>query len=230
MTVVVASPWPEGLFVPSSIEADTTDTALLRTVDGGALELDIARWHDGACEDDIEIVARARGPVLDVGCGPGRLLEVLARCGIEAAGIDSSPAAIGTSLSRGGDAYLVDAFDAVPREGEWATVLLLDGNIGIGGDVTALLTRVVELLRPGGDVIVEVHPPGACSTNEPLSVRVEWGDEVGPWFPWTRASADGIVPCAERAGLRLSAKWHSNSRWFVVLHKPLGHSSHGESR
>ncbi len=37
-------------------------------------------------------------------------------------------------------------FDHVPGAGRWRTALLLDGNIGIGGDPVALLERLGDLL------------------------------------------------------------------------------------
>ena len=43
-----------------------------------------------------------------------------------------------------------DVFATVPGTGRWARVLLADGNIGIGGDPDALLSRVAELLKPPG--------------------------------------------------------------------------------
>ena len=46
----------------------------------------------------------------------------------------------------------------MPGAGRYAGALLLDGNIGIGGDPVALLRRVARLLAPGGAVVVEVEP------------------------------------------------------------------------
>lgn len=59
-------------------------------------------------------------------------------------------------------------------------MLLLRGNIGIGGDPISLLRRCRGLLRPGGIVVVDVAAPGAASA--PVTVPVEVGGHVGPWF------------------------------------------------
>jgi len=64
-------------------------------------------------------------------------------------------------------------FEPLPGERRWATVILLDGNIGIGGDPVVLLSRVTELLAADGMAVVEVEPPGATSTT--MTVRVEDG-------------------------------------------------------
>ena len=41
----------------------------------------------------------------------------------------------------GGPALVRSVFETLPGEGRWDTVLLMDGNIGIGGDPAALLGR-----------------------------------------------------------------------------------------
>ena len=62
-------------------------------------------------------------------------------------------------------------FQPVPGEGGWDTVLLADGNIGIGGDPVALLTRCRELLAPAGRVLVELDPPGHGAARRPRAAR-----------------------------------------------------------
>ena len=98
-------------------------------------------------------------PVLDVGCGPGRIVAALAAEGRIALGVDPSPAAIAEAARRAPRAA-PSVFDPLPGERRWGTVLLLDGNVGIGGDPVALLARAAWLLRPGGVVVAEVDPPG----------------------------------------------------------------------
>lgn len=93
--------------------------------------------------------ARAlRGTVLDVGCGPGRLVAELAARGRPALGIDVSEAAVAHTARLGGQALRRSVFEPLPGEGRWDTALLLDGNVGIGGDPAALLHRMAQLLTP----------------------------------------------------------------------------------
>lgn len=51
-----------------------------------------------------------------------------------------------------------DVFGSVPMEGRWATVLVFDGNVGIGGDPIRPLTRCRQLTNADGQVLVEVEP------------------------------------------------------------------------
>ncbi|NEA07346.1 class I SAM-dependent methyltransferase, partial [Streptomyces sp. SID10692] len=46
----------------------------LRRSDGWLLPLDVERWCSGAGSADLSALHRCEGPVLDVGCGPGRLV------------------------------------------------------------------------------------------------------------------------------------------------------------
>src|SRR4051812_49744005 len=111
-----------------------------RDEDGFATHLPLARWLGPIAAADERVLARAVGPVLDVGCGAGRHVCALARRGVLALGLDVSPVAVRLARERGATAVEGSIFDRVP--GHWASALLLDGNVGIGGRPAALLRRV----------------------------------------------------------------------------------------
>lgn len=127
----------------------------LRRTDGWLLPLEVERWCARADAVDLTVLARCEGTVLDVGCGPGRLVAELAARGRPALGIDVSEAAVEHTARLGGQALRRSVFEPLPGEGRWDTALLLDGNVGIGGDPAALLRRVSQLLAPAGLLIVE---------------------------------------------------------------------------
>jgi SAM-dependent methyltransferase len=187
----------------------------LRSDGGCVLPLDVERWYAVPSEAEHEVLSLALPPVLDLGCGPARhTLALLAR-GIPAIGVDVSRAAVETATFRGAPALHRSVFDRLPDEGSWGTALLLDGNVGIGGEPAALLARVRALLRPGGRGLVEVEPPGA--PTEPLRVRVEAGDRLGPWFRWARVGVDGLGALAATASLGVGQVWTAEGRWFARL-------------
>src|SRR5271166_2205996 len=106
---------------------------LLRTTCGRALPLQVERWCGPADRTDEELLRRCQGPVLDIGCGPGRLTIALSERGIPVLGIDISDTAVARVREAGACALRRSVFDPLPGQGRWATALLADGNIGISG-------------------------------------------------------------------------------------------------
>ncbi|HWG14352.1 MAG TPA: SAM-dependent methyltransferase [Streptosporangiaceae bacterium] len=182
--------------------------------DGSRVPLTVDQWLD-TTPGDVSLVDRCSGPTLDVGSGPGRLTVALAERGIPALGIDVTPFAVEIARSSGALAILRDVFGRVPGAGRWRTVLLADGNIGIGGDPAALLRRIGDLLASDGCALVEVQPPGAPLRSE--RVRLCQDGLAGDWFPWAYVGADQIGDVARTAGLVLRETWTASGRWFAAL-------------
>jgi SAM-dependent methyltransferase len=181
--------------------------------DGRREPLPVDQWCDGRPGDDA-LLDRCLGPTLDVGSGPGRLTVALAERGLPALGIDVTPYAVEMTRAAGGSALLRDVFGRVPGAGRWETVLLADGNIGIGGDPPALLRRVCALLHQRGRAIAELGD----------ETRTEWIRLRGPagasdWFRWSHVDADAIGAYAEAAGLRVGELWTAAGRWFAELRR-----------
>lgn len=192
-----------------------TPLVRVRSVDGRSEPLPLDRWLAPTTPADDRIVAAAAAPALDVGCGPGRLLEAFAAAGKEALGIDLVGLAVAIANARGGRALEGSIFAEVPAAGRWATALLLDGSIGIGGAPALLLERIAGLLAPGGEAIVEVEPPGAPTGT--TRVRIESDGAVSDWFAWARVAADAIDPIGRRAGLDTVDAFVDDGRWFARL-------------
>lgn len=182
--------------------------------DGSRIPLAVEGWLH-ATPGDKSILDRCEGPTLDIGSGPGRLTVALSERGIPALGIDVTPYAVGLARSSGALVMLRDVFDRVPGTGRWGTVLLADGNIGIGGDPAALLRRVGELLAPNGRALVELDPPGKPLRRE--QVRLCHAGSASAWFPWAYVGADHITEVAEEAGLGEVETWSVDDRWFAAI-------------
>ncbi|MCW2682569.1 MAG: 3-demethylubiquinone-9 3-methyltransferase [Blastococcus sp.] len=182
-----------------------------RRVLTGALD----RWCSPADDADRRLLARGTGTILDVGCGPGRLVGELARQGRHALGLDISPAALRLARLAGGTVIRRSVFDPLHGEGMWGTVLLADGNIGIGGRPVALLRRCRELIAPAGRVLVEVERPGTGRRN--TRIRLERGTEASEWFGWAHVGVDAVDELAAAARLRVAETWHETGRWFAAL-------------
>jgi len=129
--------------------------------------------------------------------------------------VDPSPAAVSMARLRGANVLQRSVFDRLPGEGRWGTVVLLDGNLGIGGDAVRLIRRCAALAAPTGSIVAEVEPPGRGWRTS--RVRLEDAGASGPWFTWAVVGADAIAEVAGEAGLEVRRLDRSGARWFAHL-------------
>jgi SAM-dependent methyltransferase len=179
--------------------------------------LPVGAWNRPIDGGDAALLALCAGETLDIGCGPGRMTRGLAERGHSVLGIDVVAEAVQQTRDRGAMAIQRDVFETVPAEGRWATALLADGNIGIGGDPHALLARVRSLLAPGGRVVVDLAPPGTGVQTR--SVRLQTSSQQCRPFHWSIVGADSIGTVAIGAGLSVHGLYSHGNRWFAVLRK-----------
>ncbi|GLF98481.1 class I SAM-dependent methyltransferase [Streptomyces yaizuensis] len=182
----------------------------LRGTNGWLLPLELDRWCARADSCDLAVLRRCEGPVLDIGCGAGRLVEALTVRGHRALGIDICVSAVVCTVLRGGRARLGSVFDALPGEGQWGTVLLIDGNIGIGGVPSVLLERARQLVRPGGRLLVETV---AADVDARHHVRIDDGlGKRGAAFPWASVGRRALLRYARTAGWTATEHWTTSRR------------------
>lgn len=179
-------------------------------------DYDLGRWMAAADDVDRALLAAERGPVLDIGCGPGRMVEAGIALGLVALGIDVSPAAVAVARNAGLPVLRRTVFERLPRERHWGTALLLDGNIGIGGDPVRLLNRCRELLSATGAVIVEASPRDEADSVFSAHVVDDHG-RASSDFPWAEVGADAMARHAASAGLRVDQEWRIDGRVFARL-------------
>lgn len=189
----------------------------LSRADGWLLPLEVERWCAAADAVDLDVLRRCEGAVLDVGCGPGRLVAELAARGRTVLGIDVSEAAVTHTVRLGGQALRRSVFEPLPGEGRWGTALLLDGNLGIGGDPRALLDRLDRLLAPGGLLIAETVPLDIDERIDVRIVRVADGAAASTPFPWARLGTRALLRHARPLGWGSAAQWSAGGRSFVAL-------------
>jgi SAM-dependent methyltransferase len=162
---------------------------------------DAAAWHDVECGSytaDLELwrtLARERGgPILDIGCGTGRVALELAASGHEVVGVDADPALVATLEQRASAAALpvraiaADArsFTAPTPPGSDAFPLaILPMQVAqlLGGPVgrARTLTSVSRQLAPGGLLAIALADP--FDAVEPGEARPPLPDvlEIDGW-------------------------------------------------
>ena len=180
----------------------------------GRVEANGRTWLQSASAEDRRVLARAVGPVLDVGCGPGRHVRALQALGVEVLGIDLTPSVLETATSRGATVLAASVFDPLPRMGQWRTALLLDGNLGVGGNPLGLLLRLRCVLAFDGRVLADL------ATGPPVRLRrmrLRHGQSLGPDFNWAPLHLDDLPVIAGIAGFEVVEVWQSSDRWYCEL-------------
>ena len=208
-----AEPYAEALRQNDSVTLQLSENRL-----GAAsnLVMDVARWNADADDADLTLLRSVTGPVLDVGCGPGRMVRAAMDLGLVVLGVDVSSTAIQIATEAGLTVLEASVFDTLPAEGQWQTVLLVDGNIGIGGDVRAMLERCRELLSPTGEIVIELHDDVDLD-NTYVGQLVDARGDKSAFFPWAEIGLNPLTRIAEELGLALVQSWTIDGRSFCRL-------------
>ncbi len=193
---------------------------LVRAVGRSFTRLALHRWcsadaTDRAALDRLRIGLPAGAGVLDLGCGPGRHAGYLHHAGLDVLGVDTSAAAIALTHRTGAAALRADALGPLPSPAAgWDGVLLLDGNIGIGGDPRRLLSQAAGLLAPAGRLLVELDPDRVTDCRW---LQLSDGDRLSAPFRWARLAADDLEGAADGLGLSTTDVWTQDERHFSLL-------------
>lgn len=201
------------MFEPRTSPADRP---VLVSECGTTVELDIQRFHASPSRSERRFFKRLTGPILDVGCGPGRAAAYLRERDVPALGLDVNADLVALARLNGALCVHQCTFDPVPFEGRWQQVLLLDGNIGIGGDPAKLLDRLRRILTPGGRALIEVERNG-CSRK--MIVREHVSGKIGEPFAWATLTMSGLDELIAGTGWRCEYVHEIDDRLVVELER-----------
>ena len=139
------------------------------------------RWD---VEDEVDWLLERLGPgcrsILEPGCGSGRVLEPLARRGLEAVGIDRSHAMVELARARGLEAVVADMTDFdLGRTFDGAVCPINTLGHLSPADLARHLERMGRHLRPGSRYLVQLQLGGEAHSSEweRDGVRVTWTTE-----------------------------------------------------
>lgn len=141
-------------------------------VQTSVLEID-AIYRDGAHYDRlfgpgyVEFwLSQARisgGPILELGCGTGKLSIPLAEAGFSVAGLDHSRALLQFAASKNGDVQWIEGdMRSFELDQRFALIMLPSNNLGhlhAPEDFEGCISSVKRHLQPGGVFVIDVFVP-----------------------------------------------------------------------
>jgi O-antigen chain-terminating methyltransferase len=157
----------------------------------------------------------AEGNALDLGCGRGEWLELLAEAGMNAHGVDLDDGMLDEALKRGLSVERKDALEALRTtpDGTQAIVSMFHLAEHLPFDVLrALFTEAARVLRPGGVLIVETPNPenlvvglinfhlDATHVRPIPPILMSFLADYSGFARNTTLRLQGKTPCSETAG------------------------------
>jgi len=161
-------------------------------------------------EIEQKAISFAKGKVLDVGCGAGRVALYLQDKGFDVLGIDISPLALEVCKTRGlKKALLMRIEEAALPSHSYDTVLMVGGNFGVVGNpekAPRLLNKLYGITSDDGIIITSSRNP--YTTNNPAhlgyhrknklkgrlggqtKIRIRYAIYSTPWFDYLMVSQE----------------------------------------
>jgi SAM-dependent methyltransferase len=157
-------------------------------------------------EDALRRVGLRTGQrVLDIGCGVGAFLRLVADRGGRAFGLDASEALLAIARGRVPDADLrVGDMEALPYEDDAFDLVCGFNAFFFANDIVAALREAGRVARPGAPVVIQVWGPHARNDLEAMKqiVRPFMPPRPADAPPEPDYSAPGVLEAiAARAGL-----------------------------
>ena len=235
---------------PIDVEHDAFGHALLDHLEGrGGVELversdghiDLSAGADVYFAEptgmQVDVVERATGRVLDVGCGAGRYSLYLQEHGREVVAIDASPLAVEVCRRRGlRDVRLLTLEQVNASLGRFDTILMLGNNLGLLGSyrrAKRTLRQLHQVAQPRARIIAETLDPYQSNNPDHLAyhaqnrakgrmggqirMRVRYKAYNTPWFDYLFVSRAELEAIVQNTGWTISAIVAADGPSYVVV-------------
>jgi SAM-dependent methyltransferase len=115
---------------------------------------------DRDCLDRLAREVGSRGPICDLGCGPGQIARYLHRQGVDALGVDLSPRMVAEAQRLNPEVpfHQGDMLRLPDADGSWGGIAAFYCIIHIPREsVVDALREMKRVLRPGGGLLITFH-------------------------------------------------------------------------
>jgi SAM-dependent methyltransferase len=188
-----------------------------------------------------EAIQRARGRILDIGCGAGRVALHLQSRDYRVLAIDNSPLAVKVAKLRGVKAARVLSIDGIQTlRGKFGTIVLYGNNFGLFGGMTKARRLLAAMSRiTTSDALIIAAATDPYRTPDPvhlsyhqknryrgrmagqIRLRIRYRQFCGHWFDYLLASQDEVRSMIEKTGWFISDIVESRGPGFVTILKKL---------
>ncbi|MDY7010656.1 MAG: class I SAM-dependent methyltransferase [Planctomycetota bacterium] len=228
---------------------DDPQAACVIEREDGFVDVDHTRHYMSEFKDwarhERQGLSLARGRVLDVGCGAGRVGLYLQEKGLDVLGIDNSPSAIKACKQRGLKKAKVMSITQVSRRlGVFDTIVMYGNNFGLFGSfkrARRLLRRFHAMTSLPGRIIAQTNDPHLPPGQKPRSVvekchlayrranvrrgrmagqirfRIRYHDLCTPYLDYLFVSRDEMREIVDGTGWKISRFFDSKGSVYIAV-------------
>ncbi len=185
-----------------------------------------------------EAIKFAKGKILDVGAGAGRVSLYLQKRGFDVTAIDSSPYAIKVCKKRGVKKAKILPFERIEKlqPGIFDTIIMFGNNFGLFGTpkkAKKLLKKLHKITSPKALIIAESNDPYKTKDPAHLSyhklnqkrgrmpgqvrMRIRFKNYIGEWFDYLMVSKREMKSILQGTGWRIKKFIDSKNSSYIAL-------------
>jgi SAM-dependent methyltransferase len=191
-------------------------------------------------KNEKEAIKFAKGKVLDIGCGAGRVELYLQKKGIDVLGIDNSPLSVKVCKLRGVKNVKNISITKINRlkPTKFRTVVMFGNNFGLFGNYKRSKYLLKELYKiTSDDAIILAESRDPYKTNNPihlayhklnkkqgrmggeLRMRVRFGTCIGNWFDYLLVSKSEMRSIIKGTGWEIKNFIDSKNDYIAIIKK-----------
>lgn len=185
-----------------------------------------------------EAIKFAKGKILDIGAGAGRVSLYLQKRGFDVTAIDNSPLAIKVCKKRGIKKARVIPIEKIGKfkPNTFDTIIMFGANFGLFGSfkkAKILLKKLHKITRPNALIIAESNDP--YKTDDPahlsyhkfnrkrgrmpgqLRIRIRFKNYIGDWFDYLIVSKKEMKQILKDTGWKVKKFIDSGKSIYIAI-------------